>query len=255
MPQTYEQFIHDVQSGAAIGREEAERVTRATLETLADRIARGEARDLAAELDPQLSPWLATDTDARGFDADEFLRRVAERAKIDPARAARDVRGVFHAVRRAITAKELHDLLSELPRDYEPFVSGGPPPGADTIIGSIAERAGLDPDEARRATVAVLETLAERIAGGEVDDLARSLPVELHPPLRTGRSASGGKARAMSLEDFLAHVSAREGVSPEEARDHARAVFAALREALPEREFLDVAAQLPQEYAAVGAQP
>jgi uncharacterized protein (DUF2267 family) len=37
-------------------------------------------------------------------------------------------------------------------------------------------------------------------------------------------------------------------VSTEEAADHARAVFRALRELLPERELRDVMAELPRDY-------
>jgi uncharacterized protein (DUF2267 family) len=101
----------------------------------------------------------------------------------------------------------------------------------------------------------VLETLAERIAGGEVDDLIASLPPELHPPLRKGNELSNGAARRLSLDEFLRRVAEREGVAPPLAREHARAVFATLREALPDKEFFDVTAQLPDAYAAVTARP
>ena len=37
---------------------------RATLQTLAERIASGEVRDLAEELPDELAPWMATTTDA-----------------------------------------------------------------------------------------------------------------------------------------------------------------------------------------------
>jgi uncharacterized protein (DUF2267 family) len=108
--------------------------------------------------------------------------------------------------------------------------------------------------EAPRATDAVLETLAERIAGGEVADLMEQLPVELHPALRRG-AARTQKAQKMSVDDFVSRVAEREEVLPEYARAHVRAVFETLREAVDHREFLDVTAQLPAEYAAVGARP
>jgi uncharacterized protein (DUF2267 family) len=59
----------------------------------------------------------------------------------------------------------------------------------------------------------------------------------------------------MPLEEFVRRVAEREGVTPAEAFEHARAVFATLREAVGEDEFLDVSAQLPLEYAAVEARP
>ena len=101
----------------------------------------------------------------------------------------------------------------------------------------------------------MLETLAERIAGGEVDDLIAQLPAVLHEPLKRGNALSNGAARPMSLEEFVLRIAEREGVVPGVALAHARAVFATLREALPEEEFLDITAQLPRDYAAVEARP
>jgi uncharacterized protein (DUF2267 family) len=95
----------------------------------------------------------------------------------------------------------------------------------------------------------VLETLAERIAGGEVDDLAGYLPDRLRLPLERGKQSSGGKARGMSLDEFVGRVADREDASWEDALEHARAVFATLREALPDKEWSDVVAELPRAYS------
>lgn len=51
---------------------------------------------------------------------------------------------------------------------------------AAAFVSRVAERAGLHVERARRAVDAVLETLAERIAGGEVDDLIARLAPALH---------------------------------------------------------------------------
>jgi uncharacterized protein (DUF2267 family) len=89
----------------------------------------------------------------------------------------------------------------------------------------------------------------------EIDDLIAVLRLELHPPLRRGRQGGGEAARRMSLEQFVSRVAEREAVSPDEAREHVRALFETLREAIPDKEFLEVTAQLPHEYAAVAANP
>jgi uncharacterized protein (DUF2267 family) len=52
----------------------------------------------------------------------------------------------------------------------------------------------------------------------------------------------------MSLDAFIERVAEREGVSADAAREHAAAVFQTLREAVGEKEFLDVTVQLPREY-------
>ncbi|MEW1846714.1 DUF2267 domain-containing protein, partial [Nonomuraea angiospora] len=99
---------------------------------------------------------------------------------------------------------------------------------------------------ARRATEAALETLAERIVPGKVEDLVGQLPVQLHAPLKRGVGA--GPGGEVPLEEFVRRIATREGVSPERAREHARAVFAMLRESIAGEEYADVAGRLPGEY-------
>jgi uncharacterized protein (DUF2267 family) len=244
-------FITTVARFAGIGQEEAERAARATLQTLAERIAEGEARDLAEQLPPELGPWLATTSGAEPFDVDEFLRRIAEREGVDPEDAERRAKAVFAALGAALSADEFADLTAELPKDYWRLLPRGPYVAilpADEFLRGVADRAGIDVEPARRATDAVLETLAERIAGGEVDDLVSRLPTQLHVPLKLGREQGGEEAMRMPFEEFLRRVAEREGASPEEAREHARAVFVTLREAVGDDEFFDVTAELPDEY-------
>jgi uncharacterized protein (DUF2267 family) len=244
-------FLTIVEQLAGIGRERAAQATRAVLETLGERIAAGEARDLAERLPPGLAPWIATTGRPEPFDVDEFLRRVAEREAVDAETAERHARAVFEALARAVTQKEFADTVAELPKDYAPLLPRGPHVEvvpADAFLRSVADRAGLDEGAAEGTTRAVLETLAERIAGGEVDDLIARLPPDFHPPLKQGRERSGGQATRMSLDRFVERVAEREGVDAPHAREHARAVLVTLREAVGEQEFLDITVQLPDEY-------
>ena len=235
MSDDYERFLDLVQQLAHRSREDAERAARATLQTLAERISAGQARDLAEQLPPELAPWIATTGDAEAFDVDEFLRRVAEREGAEVARAERDARAVFAALGRSVRRrKEIDDLVSELPRSFGPLLDEAQGRfvhvvSAETFLAKVADRAGLDPAGARRAADAVLETL------------------------KRGDALSQGAARRMPVEQFVLHVAEREGVTPGDALRHARAVFATLREAVPEQEFLDVTAQLPRDYAALEA--
>ena len=247
-------FFTVVAEAAGVERDEAERATRAVLETLAERLAKGEADDLAAELPPEVAASLHTATPAEGFDLDEFLNRVAGRAGVDLATAERYARAVFTALGQAVSRKEIDDMAAELSRDYARLLPRGErvgAPGADEFIRRVAERAGLDTGRARHATHAVLTALAERISGGEVEDLLVRLPTELHAPLRVGNERSNGAARKMSLAEFEALVARLEGVSPAEAHVHVRAVLATLRETVGAEEFSDVSSQLPHEYDVV----
>ena len=254
----YERFLSIVEQGTGLGRDAARHATRVTLETLAERISRGEARDLAEQLPPELAPWIATQQDAQAFGVDEFIRRVAAREQVDLDTAERHARVVFAALGQAVSADELADLLSELPREFAPLLPRGPHVDAvtaDKLVRRVAERAVLDEGRAWEITETVLETLAERIAGGEVEDLLVHLPVHLHPALRRGNAASGGKAVRRSADEFVERVAEREGVGLEEARAHVRAVLTTLRETIPADEFADVLAQLPREYDELLARP
>jgi uncharacterized protein (DUF2267 family) len=248
----YERFLTIVQGAAGVTPESAERAIRATLQTLAERIGADEARDLAGQLAPEVAPWLATTSGPEGFDVDEFLARVAARQGTDVATAEAHAQAVFAALGQAVGADELDDLAAELSADYRPLLPRGPDVEvmpAETFWERVAERADLDADGAARATEAVLETLAERIAGGEVDDLIDRLAIALHAPLKRGRERTGGAATRMSLDDFVRRVAEREGVDAAVARAHARGVILTLRDAVGDDEFFDVTVQLPDEYA------
>jgi uncharacterized protein (DUF2267 family) len=122
----YTAFLDTVADAARIGRDEAERATRATLRTIGERITRGEADDLAAQLPPEAAPYLeATQAEAERFDLDEFLRRVAERASVEAERSERLASAVFLALGRALTREEMDDLAAQLPRDIRRLLPAG----------------------------------------------------------------------------------------------------------------------------------
>jgi uncharacterized protein (DUF2267 family) len=249
----HDRFIELTAQWADIGFDAAERAVRATLETLAERIDRGEAQQVAEQLPPEIAPEVATDGPAQKFDVDEFLRRVAEREAVGIKEAERHVRAVFEVLRHVLE-KEFNDVVAELPKEFAPLFGLPPVPevvSADAFLKRVSERTGLDPDEAERAADAVLETLAERIAGGEVRDLISRLPARFHEPLKVGDELTGGKAIRMSLEEFVLRVADQEGVAYEEALDHVRAVLATLHEAVGDDEWTDLTVELPREYDAV----
>jgi uncharacterized protein (DUF2267 family) len=255
----YERFVITIQQKTGISWEEAERAAQATLETLGERIAWGEARDLAEDLPAKLREWLLdAGGDAEPFDAREFIRRVADREQVDPETAEQHARAVFIALARLVRGNEIRDLLAELSKDYAGLLAeaakrsrdpGAPEPFPLTLfLRRVADHAGTDEETARRAAEAVLETLAERIAGGEVDDIERYLPDELREPLARGKAASHGRATRMSLDEFVGRVAEREDVPFEQALDQARAVLMTLREALPSDELSDLLDELPSSY-------
>ena len=117
----------------------------------------------------------------------------------------------------------------------------------DEFLGHVQHRARLGSrGEAERATRATLESLAERLVGGEAHDLASQLPLELAHSLQLPDAGIGAK---LTLEEFFELVSEREGVELEEAKLHARVVIAVLTEAVSQGEIKDVRVQLPAAFA------
>lgn len=197
---------------------------------------------------------VATGSPAERFDVDEFLRRVAEREGTGVELAEKHAKAAFVGLERALSDRAFADLRSQLSSDFLPLLPIGPEievMPAESFARRVADRASIDADQARRATDAVLETLAGRIARGEVDDLRRRLPVALHPALDQGKALSGGEASRMKLDAFLRQVAQREGISVDRAREHVAAVLRTLQDAVGGQEFLDVTAQLPDDYNAL----
>jgi uncharacterized protein (DUF2267 family) len=245
MTTSYEEFITTVVDEAGVHYDDAERATSATLQTLAERISGGEARDIAEQLPRRLRPLLSDGDLAEGFGVHEFLRRVGEREGVREPTAEEHARAVLIAVGRSVDGREFEDMAAQLPKEFEPLLPHKMP--ADEFLELVARAAGISVDQARRTTDAVLETLAERIGSGQVDDLEDWVPRELHPALERGRQSEGPNAHAMPTEEFMRRVARRAGIVPYEALIHCRAVFGTLHEGSSPKEFSDVIAQLRKE--------
>jgi uncharacterized protein (DUF2267 family) len=115
----------------------------------------------------------------------------------------------------------------------------------DEFITKVGGRADVSLKTAEALTAATLQTLAERISGGEAAQLAQYLPEELRPHL-TGAEEL---AKRFSADAFVRRVAERAGTDPERAESGVRAVFATLREETPREELEDVLTQLPKDYS------
>lgn len=118
----------------------------------------------------------------------------------------------------------------------------------DEFIARVAEQGGpADREHAQRATTATLELLGQRLTGQEPADLAAQLPPEMKAPL----SRHVGSAETFDVDEFLRRLAHSEGqgCTPEQAREHARAVLGTLSSFVSTGELADVRAQLPAGYA------
>jgi uncharacterized protein (DUF2267 family) len=120
-----DRFIDLVAERADVSRVSAEKLSVATLRTLGERISGGEARDLAAQLPARLaSPLMRAEEEAEGFDLDEFIRRVAERAGTDRATANIGMAAVMTTLREAVSSGEFNDVMSQLPLEFRELSPG-----------------------------------------------------------------------------------------------------------------------------------
>ncbi|MEH0843776.1 DUF2267 domain-containing protein [Micromonospora sp. CPCC 205711] len=132
----YDTFVDQVARRTRTGSERAVELTRATLETLAERLTGGEVLDLAAQLPAPLRLALRPSPSGEAadrFGAAEFVARVGRRADVDEPAARDAVRAVFVTVREAITGGEFDDMVVQLPRDYREMVEPALTPGASTM--------------------------------------------------------------------------------------------------------------------------
>ncbi len=124
----YQEFIKEVQErGHMASRESAEEAARATLRTLAERLAGGEPHDLASQLPEELAEHVRYDEEQKSdpFSLEEFFRRVAEKEGADEPDAVYHARAVMEVLQEAITKGEINDIRSQLPPEYAPLFEAG----------------------------------------------------------------------------------------------------------------------------------
>jgi uncharacterized protein (DUF2267 family) len=114
----------------------------------------------------------------------------------------------------------------------------------ETFTRTTAQRAGMPEDKAEQVERATLRTLADRITGGEAQDLASQLPARLKDALRPAHE----EAEPFDLDEFIRRVAERGDVSPDEARTATAAVLTTVRDAVTPGEFDDVLSQLPKDF-------
>jgi uncharacterized protein (DUF2267 family) len=123
-----DEFMEAVAERAAVSPDRVAVLVAATLTTLADRLTVDEAHDLASGLPRALRAPLR-DRDAGAaepFGLDEFVRRLGDRAGVDPQRARTGARAVLATVHEAIGGGECHDVLARLPPEFRDLVETVP---------------------------------------------------------------------------------------------------------------------------------
>jgi uncharacterized protein (DUF2267 family) len=126
-------FLSSVESRADLdSREAAMAAAESTLRVLGERIAGGQAEDLAAVLPEDLGRALtaAEDESAEQFPPEEFVERVREyereqRADLSVDRARLHVGAVIESLAETVDGDVWHDVRTQLPTEYERLYQAG----------------------------------------------------------------------------------------------------------------------------------
>ncbi|WP_213455615.1 DUF2267 domain-containing protein [Rhizomonospora bruguierae] len=128
----HDEFIGQVQARARLGsRGDAERVTRAVLEAIGERIPDGLTGNLASQLPREIGEHLRRterpDRDGTGehFDRNGFADRVSEKSGYDGPGAIFVARVVCEVLREATTGGVMAKVRDSLPPDLRPVVMAG----------------------------------------------------------------------------------------------------------------------------------
>ena len=122
----YHEFIGHVQDRAQLGSQgEAVRASRATLQTLADRLTGEQVEHLMAQLPDEIAHYLKDSDTTQRCTLQEFFEAVAKREEIDLPDATYHARVVMSVVKDALAAGEWQHLQDQLPEDYQALLEAG----------------------------------------------------------------------------------------------------------------------------------
>ena len=115
-----EQFIGEIRNLAELSNtEDAHKATRATLETLKERLTGNEPTNLAAQLPPEVAPFVEGEGGREAFSVEEFYGRVARKEGVGQDEAVKHARAVAAVLQTAVTGGELEDVRTQLGKGYE----------------------------------------------------------------------------------------------------------------------------------------
>lgn len=118
----FNEFLGKVQDRARLeSLDGAMRATRATLNTLAERLRGNEPTDLAAQLPGEIGEHLQAEGAGAGerFGIDEFVRRVSEREGGHADDSIHHAQVVLGVLAEAVSRGEMRDVRQQLPEEYD----------------------------------------------------------------------------------------------------------------------------------------
>lgn len=118
----HDEFVGQVQHRAHLSsRGDAERIIRATFETLGERLPSPSAEHVAAQLPPELGRHLK-DRTFEHLSLHDFNARIAEREQDDIRKASFHARCVLDTLRSAISPGAVQRIRMQLPVEFQPLL-------------------------------------------------------------------------------------------------------------------------------------
>lgn len=114
----HDEYLGELQHRAELPSQgDADRVARAVLTTLGERLTDGEAGNLAAQLPQEIDRYPEEAESGQQFDFSEFTERVAERAEVDRSEAAFVSQATMDVTVDAANTGELQDIVTQFPQN------------------------------------------------------------------------------------------------------------------------------------------
>lgn len=133
---------------------------QSTIQTLAEKLDPGEAKDLASQLPRPFHIYFDVDEYRQDFSADEFFCRVSEREQEKAPISAFHARVVLEVLQEAVSPGELQDVFDGLPADWRRVFAIG---STGTLkLGN--SRRTRTPQEKRMHPRSTIEKLREKAA-------------------------------------------------------------------------------------------
>lgn len=120
----FNEFIGQVQHKAKLAtQEDAIKATRATLQTLSERLYGNEAEHIASQLPEEIGNYLKNGKSEK-FSIDDFFKRVSEKEGADIPEAVFHARAVCDVLKEAISAGEIKHITDQLPEEFNKLFAG-----------------------------------------------------------------------------------------------------------------------------------
>lgn len=122
----YQEFLSQVQNRARLAAlDDAVKATRATLETLAERLYGNEADHIASQLPEEIAVFLKDSNKKEKYTVDEFFREVSEKEGVELPEAVFHSRVVIDVLRDAVSKGEFYHVRNQLPSEYSRLFESG----------------------------------------------------------------------------------------------------------------------------------